>query len=100
MARFSGPYRIVHLTKELIKPLLDSVMYVQYDDDIPIAVHFNCPCGGHDKAVHLPINGQFGESPNWTYEETGGFPTLSPSIKWTDDKACHFFVKQGMVQWC
>lgn len=58
---------------------------------------FECPCGvGHRIAVPLSSRRQ----PTWRVVlDGGGRPSLSPSIDSNDGRRCHFWVRNGRIEW-
>lgn len=69
---------------------------------------FRCPCP-HAETVNLPIN-QSNTHPSWNFsQDAEGRMTLSPSIQQhaltspNGKHICcdsHFFIRNGMVEWC
>jgi hypothetical protein len=58
---------------------------------------FECPCGvGHRIAVPLGSRRQ----PTWrVILDDGAQPSLSPSIDSNDGRRCHFWVRDGRIEW-
>lgn len=58
---------------------------------------FVCPCGhGHAIAVNLSP----ARRPSWRLEEGEGGPSLHPSVdSLTDERRCHFWLREGRIQW-
>jgi hypothetical protein len=55
-----------------------------------------CPCGrGHQLTINLSKS----RSPYWEICEEVGGPSLSPSIDSVSPYRCHFWLKQGLVDW-
>jgi len=58
---------------------------------------FTCPCGhGHSIAVNLSPT----RRPSWRLKEDADGPTLHPSVdSLTDERRCHFWLREGRVRW-
>lgn len=59
---------------------------------------FQCP-GGCGTKIQLSLSKS--RRPSWTAKlDWLGRPTLAPSVHQTNDCRCHFWVRQGRVEWC
>lgn len=58
---------------------------------------FACPCGhGHAIAVNLSCT----RRPVWRLKVERGGPSLHPSVdSLTDERRCHFYLRNGRVYW-
>lgn len=109
MTRFNGPYVVKHLDPDqLCEKPQQGTIYIEYNSDnqMETAV-FLCPCNevhspNRRPTVRLNLDKAIRSAkvPAWSYLQQNGLPTISPSILWTDDKACHFFIRDGYVKWC
>ncbi|MFC7396505.1 DUF6527 family protein [Chelatococcus sp. GCM10030263] len=58
----------------------------------------SCP-GGCGKAISLSLNP--GRRPRWNViRDFWHRPTVRPSVDQLNDCGCHFWIKQGRVDWC
>ncbi|MBW4505911.1 MAG: hypothetical protein KME64_05310 [Scytonematopsis contorta HA4267-MV1] len=59
---------------------------------------FQCP-GGCGERILLPLNQK--RYPCWKITiDWLGRPTLYPSVRQLNQCRCHFWVRQGVVEWC
>lgn len=59
---------------------------------------FQCP-GGCKEVIKLSLN--HNRRPCWSIQiDRFDRPTISPSIRQTNDCQCHFWIKEGQVEWC
>jgi hypothetical protein len=59
---------------------------------------FRCP-GGCGEIVKLSLNQK--RTPCWSIRvDEFDRPTISPSIRQTNDCRCHFWIREGRVEWC
>jgi hypothetical protein len=58
---------------------------------------FTCPCGtGHQVMINLAMS----RRPRWQLRGSRWAPTVHPSVDLADDgRRCHFWVRQGQIQW-
>lgn len=112
--RFNGPFTIQYLgvTECLKHFLLDDdtwtgmvipeqgVIYVEPDRR---SVSYLCPCNGSHPdedcrkyTQTIPIDGSRG----WSFQDSNGVPTISPSVFRKPPNGCHYFITNGLVQWC
>jgi hypothetical protein len=58
-----------------------------------------CPCGCGE-ILHLSL--LLDDSPSWTLhmEKRSKLPTLSPSVWRTKGCRSHFFLRDGLIDWC
>ncbi len=57
----------------------------------------DCPCG-HGHTILLPL--QKTANPHWSLSvDDSGRPTLSPSVDRVAERRCHFWLRDGRVQW-
>ena len=63
-------------------------------------VYFRCPCGCQELII-LNVGSKFAPHCWQLVFDTEGKPTVSPSIRRTDNCACksHFFIRNGKVVW-
>lgn len=74
------------------------VLIVVRDGAIKKWVCFRCP-GGCGEKIMLPLSET--RWPHWTVTfDWLGRPTLSPSIRQTNECKCHFWIRRGKVEWC
>lgn len=59
---------------------------------------FRCP-GGCGQKVQLSLSNQ--RSPRWRVKlDYLDRPTVSPSVRMTNHCGCHFWIRDGLVEWC
>ncbi|BAY63624.1 hypothetical protein NIES22_37120 [Calothrix brevissima NIES-22] len=59
---------------------------------------FRCP-GGCGENILLSLNQK--RHPCWAIAiDSLGRPTLNPSVRQLNECHCHFWVRQGVVEWC
>jgi hypothetical protein len=59
---------------------------------------FQCP-GGCGEIIKLSLNPH--RRPCWAITIDGlGRPSISPSVRQLTDCHCHFWIKEGSVEWC
>jgi Family of unknown function (DUF6527) len=59
---------------------------------------FQCP-GGCGEVIKLSLNHNC--RPCWSIQiDRFDRPTISPSIRQTNDCQCHFWIRSGQVEWC
>lgn len=57
-----------------------------------------CP-GGCGKTISLSLNPT--RRPRWGVRwDFWNRPTIEPSVHQTDDCGCHFWIRQGRIDWC
>ncbi len=65
----------------------------------PMACSFLCPCGcGH--GYNVPLQGWKSASPQWTLAGTVEKPSLIPSVVHTQGCMSHFYLTDGIINWC
>lgn len=117
--RFNGPYKVKYLEpgekinrflildrdRDFITPE-QGIVYI----DQKKQAWFRCPCNGlgdddcKKNAVRLNLDPEMVKTDpslcTWEFRQVGDFADFSPSI-WRDARrGCHFFIREGMVQWC
>jgi hypothetical protein len=109
---FCGPYMVEYLPPDttiaaLIRDgeLDRTKVYVDCDaDGNQERIYFVCPCGKHRRLVELNLDASWKaedpEVPCWTFADKDGLADISPSVHWIDDIGCHFYLRDGMIQWC
>lgn len=56
---------------------------------------FECPCGrGHQITLNLSAS----RRPSWRIEQTTTGPSLHPSVDAYEPHSCHYWIKQGRVE--
>jgi hypothetical protein len=78
--------------------LLEGALVVVADEGLQKWACFRCPggCGGK---IQLTLSQK--RSPHWTATlDWLGRPTLHPSIRQLNACGCHFWVKNGKIEWC
>lgn len=84
-----------HPTPEEVKP---GAMLVVGDDKYQKWACFRCP-GGCGENILLPLNKT--QRPRWAVSvDWLGRPTIHPSVRQLNDCRCHFWIRQGCVDWC
>ena len=84
-----------HPTPEQLK---EGVLVVVKDKDIEKWACFRCP-GGCGEKVMLSLSPR--RRPKWTtILDWLRRPTLSPSVRQVNTCRCHFWIKDGAVEWC
>lgn len=79
----------VHYIPKQLEP---GVLYVS--EEFGAAAHL-CACGCGTK-VRTPLR-----PTEWTLEETGGCPTLYPSVgNWQQACKSHYLIRRGEIIWC
>lgn len=59
---------------------------------------FRCP-GREGEIIHLSLMQK--RSPRWSVcVDYLGRPTIDPSVRQTEDSFAHFWIRDGMVEWC
>lgn len=71
------------------------------DSDQVVAVWHVCPCGCKGNR-RLPVNGHKQENgAGWSYSvDERGYLTMNPSLQDYGTCNSHYFIREGMVQWC
>lgn len=92
---FSAQTVLTHPTPEEIKSgqiiVVGDVQYQKW-------ACFRCP-GGCGESILLSLNQK--RHPSWKITiDWLGRPTLYPSIRQLNDCQCHFWIRQGMIEWC
>jgi Family of unknown function (DUF6527) len=92
---FSSHTVATHPAPENIKPgqilMVGDVKYQKW-------VCFQCP-GGCGEKILLSLNQK--RYPCWAISiDWLGRPTLDPSVRQLNECRCHFWVRQGVVEWC
>lgn len=84
-----------HPTPEQLQP---GKLIVIRDGDFEKAACFRCPGGCGEKIV---LNLSQRRSPRWTVAWNWRLePTVSPSVRQLNECQCHFWIKDGMIDWC
>ena len=92
---FSTQLVPTHPTPESIKP---GQILVVGDTKYQKWACFRCP-GGCGENILLSLNQK--RHPCWTVTvDWLQRPTLDPSIRQLNECRCHFWVRQGIVEWC
>jgi Family of unknown function (DUF6527) len=85
----------VHPAPSSIKP---GVIVVVGDQQIQKWACFQCP-GGCNEIIKLSLSRN--RSPRWSIQvDRYDQPTISPSVRQTNVCQCHFWIRQGQVEWC
>jgi hypothetical protein len=85
----------VHPAPEEIKP---GVMIVVGDERLKKWACFQCP-GGCGEVVKLSLNPK--QRPAWQVKTDDlNRPTISPSVRQLNSCGCHFWIRDGNVEWC
>ncbi|MEX5516824.1 DUF6527 family protein [Pseudophaeobacter sp. 1A09344] len=78
--------------------LTADALVVVRDGSIEKWACFQCP-GGCGQKIQLSLSRS--RRPRWSVRlDWLGRPTVEPSIRQTNQCHCHFWVRQGQVQWC
>ena len=56
---------------------------------------FNCPCGDEMNRITLTIF----DPDDWKYRMEKDGITISPSVQVLGACSCHFFIRNGLVEW-
>jgi hypothetical protein len=112
--RFNGPCRVQYLKQdECLKRFLSDddtwpgivlpelgIIYVEPDQK---SISYICPCNGTHPdgdckqfVQTIPIDGSRG----WGFRDESGVPTITPSVFRRPPNGCHYFIRNGMVEWC
>jgi hypothetical protein len=98
--RFNGTYEMVDMSEWDCQPNKMAVTKQHDHGLVKDVVYFMCPCGCNG-AHCLPINGSKADNgAGWHFSQAYGMPTISPSIFANKTCQTHFFIINGMVQWC
>jgi hypothetical protein len=92
---FAAQIVLMHPTPEEVKP---GTILVVGDDKYQKWVCFRCPgrCGEN---ISLPLNKN--QRPCWAVSiDWLGRPTIHPSVRQLNECRCHFWIRQGCVDWC
>jgi Family of unknown function (DUF6527) len=85
----------IHPSAEQLKP---GMMLVVGDQTLQKWGCFQCP-GGCGEIIKLSLNAK--QHPCWAITIDGlERPTVSPSVRQLNDCRCHFWIRQGTVEWC
>jgi Family of unknown function (DUF6527) len=85
----------IHPAPDRIKP---GQIVVVGDRQIQKWACFQCP-GGCGEVIKLSLNQH--RRPCWSIQvDRFDRPTISPSIRQINDCRCHFWIKEGQVEWC
>jgi Family of unknown function (DUF6527) len=85
----------VHPAPEEIKP---GMMIVVADRHLQKWACFQCP-GGCGEVIKLSLNPK--QRPCWQVQaDDWGRPTVSPSVRQLNACGCHFWIREGNVEWC
>ena len=78
--------------------LLNDVVHIVGDPAAPKWATFQCPCGcGTPLLLSLATN----RRPSWSVSRNWSLrPTIKPSVRRTDGCRAHFWVRDGIVDWC
>lgn len=93
---FNGPYRYTEAI-DLFKFDRDEVL-VEMLGGVKIAMNMRCPCG-----CSTPIRMKLAGEPQRSISRTkDGYVDYNPSINRTAEGGCksHFFIRNGMIEWC
>lgn len=75
---------------------------IQDEDDL-YALEIYCPPCGITHNIHASVqkgNHHKDGYPVWKWCGSTENPTLSPSIRVNNGKICHFFVRNGRIEYC
>ena len=85
----------IHPAPEQIKP---GLMLVVGNRNLQKWGCFQCP-GGCGEIIKLSLNTK--QHPCWVITIDGlERPTVSPSVRQLNACSCHFWIRQGTVEWC
>ncbi len=100
--RFNGPYIVVDSFDDWNCELGKAALERNEAGEV-VAVWHVCPCGC-DGNRRLPVNGHKMENgAAWGYSiDSQKRLTMTPSILDLDKERCgsHYFIREGIVQWC
>lgn len=102
MTKFNGPYKMV--PKEdwnCNQGEMTLMLQRNTEGETQDTVWYVCPCGCNGNTA-LTINGfknDVGASWKFSVDENG-LPTISPSIHASKSCGAHYYIRNGMVQWC
>ncbi|MNY30651.1 hypothetical protein D3C86_1647680 [compost metagenome] len=91
-------YATVHV-EDLPDQLKSRVLYVVGEGDCPLHASMSCPLKRCSTVLNMNLVPD--EQPMWTLndaKESG--PTLSPSVWRRTACGCHFFLRDGQIEWC
>jgi hypothetical protein len=85
----------VHPAPEDVKP---GMMVIVGDQGLQKWACFQCP-GGCGEVIKLSLNPK--QRPCWRVAIDGlELPTVEPSVRQMNDCRCHFWIREGNVEWC
>lgn len=78
--------------------LAANTLYLVGDDSLCWFAALRCPCGCGDEIVVSLLTT---DRPHWKLQlSIDGSPTLSPSVWRRKGCRSHFFLREGLIQWC
>jgi len=92
---FSARITPIHPTPQDIKP---GQMVIVGESGSQKWACFQCP-GGCGETILLSLNKK--QNSSWTaFVDRLERPTIHPSIRQLNECRCHFWIQQGIVEWC
>ena len=96
--RRAEPYRVVLVEGRFPALLHQRRIYILTEDGDPWEARFVCPCGCKQE---LDLNLLPDQRPTWTItQDQEGIATIHPSVWRHVGCKSHFFVQNGVVNWC
>jgi Family of unknown function (DUF6527) len=84
---------------ELPDKLKPSVLYVVTEGSLPMHASMACPHGRCWETLNMNLLAD--DDPVWTLTvEPNGSPSLHPSVWRKSACGCHFWMREGRLQWC
>lgn len=65
---------------------------------LPVYLAFHCPGCGSDHSIRT-VNAK-GPGPTWDWNGSIERPTFNPSVRVSGGGVCHFFVRNGRIEYC
>ena len=98
-ARFGlGTYRVQRV-EDLPARLKRKILYVVVEGETQIHASMACPRGRCGDAINLNLLPD--DHPVWSLEVNGsGWPSTRPSIWRRTSCGCHFWIRNGKIDWC
>ncbi len=90
-------YSVMHL-EDLPDRLKHRTLYVVGESTCPLHASMACPLKRCSTTLNMNLAPD--ELPMWSLSETAeGAPTLSPSVWRRTECGCHFFLRNGRIEW-
>ena len=97
--RWWRPAYRVEVVEDLPARLRGDVLYVVAEGGHPLHASMACPRGRCSTVLNMNLAPD--ETPRWSIGVSAkGAPTLAPSVWRRGDCGCHFFLRQGELEWC